>query len=699
MSTTTEPENPELLDHCEEFLRTYYRQNILTLAEHYPSEQTSIQVDWMDLFQYSPDLAEDYRDNPRELQQYLDAALRHVPIPVDIELAQATVRVQNVNGSDSLSVGAHRAEHIGQYHAITGQVAKTSGVKPKAEELAYECVRCGSITPVPQHTSERQEPNQCRGCERDGPYRIDFEASEMVDHQQIRLQQPPEETKGGEGATIDVEVEGDLVNCVTPGDRVDMNGVLSIYEQSEDAVFDPYIEGRAVEIEETDYDEISIGPHKDKIEAIAAGEHGDPYELLTESLAPKIRGYHDIKRAIILQLFGGNRIEYPDGSVDRGDSHILLLGDPGTAKSSLLRAVEELAPRSVYASGKGMTAAGATAAAVPDDFGDTKWSLEAGALVLANKGTACIDEIDKVDENALSSLHDALESQRVNVNKAGINATLPAQTALLAAGNPKHGRFNAFETIPEQIDLGPTLLSRFDLMFMVDDRPDEEQDREITQHMLDSREIAAEYTDDQTRVDDDDLEKIAPAIEADVVRAYIAYARQECTPTFADESVKDSLIEYFTTLRLANEQGEDEVDAVPVTFRKLEGIQRLAEASARVRLADEITEDDVRRALELVAQSMQDVGFDEEEGMYDADIVETGESASQRSRREELKGLIQEMQSESDASPPDVDRDVLMSRVEEKGLSQKKVINDLDNWEDDGHIWRPRDGHIRWVYK
>lgn len=692
----TNVEHPELLDDCEEFLRTYSKQDILTLAEHYPREQTSITVDWMDLFQYNPELAEDYVTHPQEIQDYLDAALKHVPIPVDITFDQATVRVVNVNGTDSLNVGQQRATHIGQYHAITGQVAKTSKVKPRAKELHYVCVRCGSITPVPQRTSERQEPGECRGCERNGPFSIDFEKSELVDYQQIRLQQPPEETKGGEGDTIDVEVEGDLVATVTPGDRVEMNGILDVYEDSDNAVFTPYVEGRGVQIEETDYEEISIGPYKDEIESIASGERGDPYELLRDSLAPKIRGYPEIKEAIMLQLFGGNRVEYPDGSIDRGDSHILLLGDPGTAKSSLLRAVEELAPRSVYASGKGLSAAGATAAAVPDDFGDAKWSLEAGALVLANKGTACIDEIDKVDEDALSSLHDALESQRVNVNKAGINATLPAQTALLAAGNPKHGRFQDYEPIPEQIELGPTLMSRFDLMFMVDDTPDADKDREITEHMLNSRETAAQYTSDHFTVDGDDFEQIAPAIKPEVVRAYIAHARQSCTPTFEDESVKESLIEYFTSLRLAN--ADDEEAAVPVTFRKLEGIQRLAEASARVRLSEEITEADVERAVGLVSTSMRQVGFDEEAGTFDADIVETGESSTQRQRKQLVKETILGLQAESDGEPPDVDQSVLLAHLEsEEGVSREKVRHDIEEWANDGTIYRPRDGHIRWV--
>lgn len=339
-------------------------------------------------------------------------------------------------------------------------------------------------------------------------------------------------------------------------------------------------------------------------------------------------------------MFGG----WSRGQQKRGNSHILLMGDPGCGKSTFLQAVDELAPRSTYASGKGASAPGLTAAAVPDDFGDTEWSLEAGALVLADGGVACIDEIDKVKEDAVSSLHDALESQKVRVNKAGINATLSARTALLAAGNPKEGRFDSYQPWAQQLDMGPTLMSRFDLMFMVSDSPDAETDRKVVKHMMCSRRAAAkkELGEDLT---EEERRSVEPAIPRDVLRAYIACAKDEVKPYIRSENteVQEYLQEEFLKLRLAyDNDDDDEPHSVPVTYRQEEAIERLAEASARVRLDDEVRKEDVDRALSLVKKSMAQVGIDPETGEYDADIVETGQSTSQRARRKRILAILED---------------------------------------------------------
>lgn len=620
---TTTVDNHELLDAFDEFLGRYYDDAIRELAEGFPSEQQSLTVDWNDLFRYDPDLVDDFREDPETLLAHLEESLANYDLPVAVDLTPAHVRVRNVPAHHSYPVGAYRSAHIGEYLAISGQVQKQTEVKPKPVEAAFECQRCGSLTTIPQGGDELQEPHECSGCERQGPFAINRTASEWVDYQALRLQLPPEQAKGGNGATIDVHLEDDLVGAAEVGDRVTVPGQLTVREGS-DVAFEPHLEAHHVGIDQTDYEEIDIEPYLDDIQALLEGD-SDPYELLVDSIGPDIHGMETIKEALALQLFGGVRAQRPDGDTDRGEPHILLMGDPGTAKSSLLKDMERIAPRSTYASGKGATAAGMTAAAMPDDFGDGEMTLEAGALVNADKGLACVDEIDKVSEEAVESMHEALSYQTVHVNKAGFDTHLPTRTALLAAGNPEYGRFRPDRPVAEQIDLGPTLLSRFDLLYMIDDQPDPERDAEITAEMIESRRAAVHYTDDNSQAAADTISR---AVETDVLRAWVAHAKQHCNPTIEDDSVATDLRESFFELRQVN--GDD--GPVPVTFRKLEGLMRLAEASARVRLSETIDQQDVDRARELVGRSMRDVGMDPEDGQFDADIIETGTSKSQKEK-------------------------------------------------------------------
>lgn len=678
-----------LVEELEQFLFRYYEEEIALLAQRSPVEQNSITIDWSDLYAFDMDIAEDYIADPHQFGEYLEEALRGYDLKLDRNLDSATVFVEGVPETRQFDVGQYRSNHIGTYMGVYGQVSKQTEVKPKIVNAAFECQRCGTITAIPQNGPELQEPHECEGCERQGPFQINHSRSEHVDHQLVRLQQPPEQTRGGSGATVDVEVRGDLVETVNPGDRATFAGALTLEEPSESAtVYDPKIKSNGVEVEETDYEEIDTAGYEEEIKEIAAGEFGDPFELLVNSIAPKIQGLDKIKEAIALQFFGAVRAQYPDGTVDRGDSHILLLGDPGAGKSKLLRAAEEISPRSTYASGKGASAAGMTAAAVRDDFGSQEWTLEAGALVVANKGVACVDEIDKVDDDAVASLHDALESQRVNINKAGIDATMPAETALLAAGNPEEGRFRRDRGIAEQIGLGPTLLSRFDLIFILNDKPEAERDRDIINGMVDHHRLAVERGADHTESDSDEMAMIEPAIDIDTLRAYIAYAKQNVTPVLPEGDVAEEMIDSFARLRLANGEGEG---PVPVTFRKLEGIWRLAEASARVRLSNTVSKEDIDRARALIGKSMRDVGLDTESNQFDVDIIETGTSMSQDERRRELKKLIA-----SYAGDPDEDSklETILDIAEEKGWGRAQIEYDIKKLKGKGELYEP-DGQLR----
>lgn len=682
MSQTTQPTtDAPIRDRAERFLNQYYEDAIAQLNGAHPS-QRSITVDFGDLYEFDADLAMDYREAPNSVQPKLDQALATMDTAPQVSFSpnDVTVRVQNVH-SDAVQIRHLRSDDVGEYVETRGQVKKTTQVKPAVVTAVWECRRCGA-TQERESGGRVEEPHECASCDRQGPFELLEKESETIDYQVARIQEPPEQAKGGAGESLDIRLKDDLVGELTPGDRVVVGGVYDAEYEGDEATLSTYIDGRNVQHEERDFEDINVDEHLDQIREIASG---DPFETLLDSIAPKIMGMDRIKKAVLLQLFGAPRRTYPDGSEDRGASHLLLVGDPGCGKSTIMRAAEAIAPRSTYVSGKGLTAAGATAAATADEFGDNKWSLEAGALVLADKGLACIDEIDKVHEDAVSSLHGALEDGKVEVNKAGINATLPARTSLLAAGNPEYGRFDQDAHFAEQIDLDPAMISRFDLIFTLDDQPDPQRDEEIASHMIDARAAAG-----RRERGEDGAELIEPEVDADVLRAYIAHARQEVYPVIDDDAVKSALIDHYTGLRTANEGN----NAVPVTARQLEAVQRLAEASARVRLSNTVEMQDVQRAVTLVEETLKDVGVDPTSGDLDVDVITTGTSTSQRERIETVRKTIQDL--DNGSSDPATFDDILAT-VKEQGVTQSKLQHTLEMLRHEkGVIYQVGEDEYRW---
>ncbi|MEF8830584.1 MAG: minichromosome maintenance protein MCM [Halobacteriales archaeon] len=692
-------EDQELVERFGQFYRNYYREAIGELAQEYPGERRSLHVDWQDLYVFDQQLAEDYLSQPDQLQEYAEEALRLYDLPVDVSLGQAHVRVHNL--PEATEIREIRARHVNTLVSVQGIVRKATSVRPKIQEAAFECQRCGTLTRIPQTGGDFQEPHECQGCERQGPFSINFDQSEFVDSQQIRIQESPEGLRGGETPeSIDVHIEDDVTGQVTPGDHVTVTGVLHLEQQGsgneKSAVFDVYMDGVSVEIEDEEFEEMDI-TEADKRRIVELSNDDDIYEKMVDSMAPSIHGYREEKLAIVLQLFSGVTKHLADGSRTRGDLHMLLIGDPGTGKSMLLQYVQNIAPRSVYTSGKGSSAAGLTAAAIRDDFGDgQQWSLEAGALVLADKGVAAVDEIDKMAPDDRSAMHEALEQQSVSISKAGINATLKSRCSLLAAANPKYGRFDEYEPIPEQIELEPALVSRFDLIFTVTDHPDEDEDTELAEHILQknyagelstqqSKLAAANVSDEQVA---DAAEDIEPEIDAELLRKYVAFARSNVFPTMT-EAAREAMRDFYVDLRL---KGEGEDQPVPVTARKLEALIRLAEASARVRHADYVAEEDAERAIDIVRSSLQDIGVDPETGQFDADMIETGTSKSQRDRIQTLKQLIAEIEEEYEEGAP---VETVLERADEVGMEASKAETEIENLKQKGELYEPSTDHLR----
>jgi len=674
----------DLAERLEQFYRDYYRDEIGKLAQKYPKDQQSLWVSWRDLHRFDPDIVDDLREKPDTVLPALDTALSQFDIPIDIDLSDASVRIHDVPSNQTLTVGEFSpSERRGDWVAIEGQISKRTEVKPDPDILTFVCQRCGCRQSLTQESDEdTQEPHDCQSCERQGPFRTDYDDSEFTDFQWVQLEQPPDVAQGTSDATVKAVLHDDLVKSVESGDRVTLTGTLTMTE--EDGTFDVFLKTNGTTVHDTDFEDIEPDPETvERLQGIDS-----LIETARDSLAVRTHGYDDIKEAIILQLVSGVRVTFPDESTRRGNFHVLILGDPGTSKSRLLHAATDVAPRSVYTSGKGATEAGMTASANRDDFGDAEWTLDPGALVVANNGLAAVDEIDKVPDDVVSSMHDALSTEEIHVNKAGINTTLQSKTAVLAAGNPKHGRFDPYAALNEQIELGPTILSRFDLIFKIEDRPDEERDTDIADHMLETQHLAKRAMVDDPTLSDDERDTVEPALDPETMQEYIAYARS-LTPMFAGKAVQKKLRDEHVRLRQVN--GNDDNATVPVTHRKLEAAYRLAEASAKARLSETIEEQDVDRALRLIGRSLRDWGQNED-GEFDADTAEASSNATQRDRLQDVDQIITELQAEYDDGAP---ADVVIERAEERGHSEQNVEHTIEKLKLQGEIVERRNDHFR----
>ncbi len=398
----------------EDFFRTYYLDNIFELAKNYPAKR-NLSVQFSDIEKFNPDLARELIEHPDSVLEHANEALREYPLPVDVTFTNTHVRIEQL--PDRIQIRELRSANINKFIAVSGLIRKATEVRPKIVKAAFMCQRCEHITVMLQGEGKFVEPYECENeiCRKKGPFKLVHEESVFIDAQKLRVQESPDDLRGGEQPqTLDVDVDDDLAGIVAPGDRVVISGILRSYQrntqQGKSTFFDLVLDGVSIEIEDKEFEDIEIS--KEEIEEILAlGKDPQVYAKVIRSIAPSIYGYDEVKEAMALQLFSGIPKSLPDGARIRGDIHILLVGDPGVAKSQLLRYGVRLAPRGIYTSGKSSTSAGLTATAVKDEFGEGRWTLEAGALVLADMGLACVDELDKMEADDRSSMHEAMEQQ------------------------------------------------------------------------------------------------------------------------------------------------------------------------------------------------------------------------------------------------------------------------------------------------
>ncbi|MEM3911528.1 MAG: minichromosome maintenance protein MCM, partial [Saccharolobus sp.] len=476
-------------------------------------------------------------------------------------------------------------------------------------------------------------PTVCPKCGKPGQFKLIPEKTKLIDWQKAVIQERPEELPSGQlPRQLEVVLEDDLVDSARPGDRVKVTGILDIKQDSQvkrgsKAVFDIYMKVNSIEVSQKVLDEVVIEEDDEKkIKELAK----DPWirERIIASIAPSIHGHLEIKEALALALFGGVTKVKPDTRI-RGDIHVLIIGDPGTAKSQMLQFISRVAPRAVYTTGKGSTAAGLTAAVVREK-GTGDYYLEAGALVLADGGVAVIDEIDKMREEDRVAIHEAMEQQTVSIAKAGIVAKLNARASVIAAGNPKFGRYISERPVSDNINLPPTILSRFDLIFILKDQPSE-LDKELANYIVDVHAGKIQRN----------------IIDIDTLKKYIAYARKNIAPKITEEA-KNLIVDFFVEMRRKSTESPE--SPILITPRQLEALIRLSEAYARMALKPLVTREDAERAINIMRIFLESVGVDIESGKIDIDTIMTGKPKSAREKIMKILEIIDSLTANSECA-------------------------------------------------
>jgi len=662
----------ELLSEAKKFFEIY-KENVRNTIK---VGEKVIKINFQDLSEHSPELTELLIERPEETIELLELALEELEwVPKN-----SRIRFTSISKTQEMMIRTIRAKHLGNMISIEGIVRQASEVRPQVTNAKFECPSCGTIISVLQIDKKFREPSRC-SCGRRGGFREI--SKDMVDAQMLVIEESPDSLEGGEQPKrMTVFLKEDLVEPrmeerTTPGSRIRIIGVLKeiALSSSTGAMltrFDLAVEANnIIPLEETFEDVVISEEEEREIKELAV----DPKILdnIVKSIAPSIWGHEEVKTALALQMFSGVKKKRSDGTDTRGDIHILLVGDPGVAKSVMLKFVSNIAPKGRYVSGKSATGAGLTATVVRDEF-LKGWSLEAGAMVLSNKGLVCIDEFEKMDENDRSTMHESMEQQTVTISKATVQATLRSQTSVLAAANPKFGRFDTTQMIAKQVNLPPSLLNRFDCIFIMKDMPNRERDENIATHVLHEHKQDIKYD----------------IIERGLLRKYISYSKQKINPVLTDEAV-DEMKKFYVNLRNQPTFSDVAVKPIPISARQLEALIRLAEAHARIRLSKKVSKKDAKVAIELMKYYLMQVGYDEETKTIDIDRIGGGVAASQRGKIHVLRETIEMMENKLGKLIP---YEEILKELEGK-MKESEIDEAIDKMVRAGDLFRPRKGYIQ----
>jgi len=621
-------------------LESFHKGELLVLKAEYPKKATIT----ININNACPELFDEIVKDPMLAENALYSALMEGKYIPQWNGSKHSINVRFIGFPHRIKVKDLNSKYLEKFTSLRVVVKKVTTVKPRLVHAAFKCNACKEkIVYIPVEDEEVTPPNDkclCGGKS----WRFLLRTSLKKDYQLITVQDPAEDGAGSKPETLIVKLLDDLTGKVQPGNIIVINGIYRGHQKKNGATLDTYLDAKSVEITNKDFSKIEITEEEIR-EFEELARNPEIYSMLWSSIGGVVKGWESVKQAILLQLLGGCEKINDDGDRFRPDFHILLCGDPSVAKSKILKSAFNLCPRGIYASGKATSAAGLTAAATKG--ADGGWEIEAGAAVLADKGILFLDELDKVDKEAVSSLHEILEEQVLHISKAGICADLSTRESCLAAANPKRSRFDRNLDLASQVSFAPSLLSRFGLIFLMIDEPDKKKDRGIAKHIINShRGMTPEKP-----------------ISVDTLRKYIAHAKQSCEPEITDEAAQ-MYEDYYVRIR------EKTQTAIPITPRQIEDIIRMSEASAKTRLAKTVEKIDVDRAIAIYESAMMMTAMDPSTGEIDVDKMSGEMSNFTRDAMQKVKQLRWDFHDSTGNWPS---REQLRTECEKIGMTKEQA--------------------------
>ena len=651
-------------------------------------------------------LADELVENPGKVTEDIwDAIKNHglVILPGNKEIkpnVDFNIRFRNIR--QKTKIRDLRADDINGLVSLDALVMRSTQTLPSLTEAIFKCP-AGHFTRKTQKINRYDEPDCCatEGCQYKKLELIPKRSS-FLNLQKLRIQETGEGLKSGQQPQIlDVYVTDDLCDRLNPGDRATLIGTIRAEQRVskglKQSVFDFYMELSSIEKEEDDFEDVEISSDAvDKIKEIAKDK--DLLSKIAHSIAPTIYGMEEVKKAIALQLFSGVFKENDDGTTSRAALHVLLVGDPSVAKSAMIRYTTRMSPRGIFTNMKTSTSAGLVGS-VSRDEETGRWVVDAGALSYADMGIIAVDELDKCDDEGREALYEAMQDGCVSINKASIHRSLKARASVLAAANPKGERFDPWGDIADQINMRPAFLSRFDLIFMILDKPNNDEDTAIANHILTTQFIgeckAAKRSDE---VSEQEKEMVVPGIPPQLLRQYIAYAQKNVSPVLTKEA-RAYLQAYYVKTRGMAAEGKP----VPITARALEATIRLSEAIARVRLSPDIALADAEEAIRIFDKCIRAVATDSKTGDLDSGRMGDGMSSAKMRLLKYILVAIDERSKEDDMVRIHGLKYSILCEMLATGPAQEldtfKINAAIEELKRTGDILEPRDGFYKLIPK